>query len=165
MKNRKIAIWAVAIAAVIGLTACSGGATPAEPAKPSSSAAPAAPQQAESSDAVDASIAACLQISAKLSEAYAKMAEVMNSSDASDMQTTIDLYTELAHALGGIADSTSDTEFKAAAQAAQADFTAIRDGMQRYYVDGDISGLTDLMTATASMQTSYPALLAFCSPN
>jgi len=166
---------------ILGFTACSDGLTEAadptpvvtvtvtvtaEPVveTPVDVATPASvePEPPAESQLIDPSLQACLDISNKLTVAYTEMAQIMGTAGGSDMQATVDMYTELADALGEIAETTSLPGLKDAAHAAQDDFTAIRDGLKSFYVDGDMSGLSKLTDAMLSMQTSYLAVLEHC---
>lgn len=161
--NYRIAILAGICVATLGLAACSSD--PGDPvSEPSVEVAPA-PEATQGEAASDGStIKACLDMAGPFAEASEKMAALANeANEANDPQSVVDGYSALAKALGAIAESAADAEMKAAASTAQADMTAVRDGLQKVYVEGDVSSIGELTTATAAMQTSYQALLAFCS--
>lgn len=162
-KNRKFGIWVVAVATALSLTACSGGN--AEPAaeQPTQVAPAPAPEAAatDESEVDAATVQACLDMSGPFADAASKMLEAADGS--ADPQEVVDAYTALADALGEIAASSSSPEVEAAAAAAQVDMTAVRDALQKVYVENDMSALGDLTAATTAMQESYQALLGLCS--
>ena len=160
--NRSLAVLTIGIVAALGLTACSSAA-PEEPSTPpASSAAPAPVETEPAADAPDAAaVQACLELSGPLAEASTKMAAI-TADDTVSAQETVDAWTALVDAIGSVAGSATDAGFQAAAETAHTDIAALRDLMQKVYVDGDLSAAGEFATATQTFQTSYSALLAYC---
>lgn len=162
--NRMIVALAIVTISALGMTACSGDTAPAATDVQTNTPAPA-PQEStptQSTDLDPATLQACLDIAGPFAEASNGMQQLAGSGAASP-QEVVDMWTKLVDALGSIADSTSNEEVKNAAAAAHTDFAALRDAMQRVYVDGDMSAMDDYTAATTAIQSSYPALLELCS--
>lgn len=157
---RKITALALATAAVFGLSACSGNAAPEKQEPVAETPAPA---EEGTSELDAATVQACLDLAAPFAEASSAMLQIASDGKIPP-QEAVDMWTALVDALGRVADSTSDQEVKDAAAAAHADFAALRDAMQKVYVEGDMSAMGDYAAASAAIQSSYSALLDLCSP-
>lgn len=154
---------AVATAVVFGLTACSGSEAPVEAEVSTETAAPieeVAPSETGGLD--QGTVQACLDMAGPMQEANIAMLEKLGDGKTPP-QEVVDMYSDLANAIGKIADTTSTPEVKAAASAAHTDFTALRDAMQKVYVEGDMSSMGEYATAASAVQESYTALLELCS--
>jgi len=153
---------AIIATAMLGVTACSGGATPVAQVE---TPAPAPAEHTEESGAGldEATMQACLDIAGSFAEASTAMAQIATHGNVAP-QEAVDMWSALVTALDSVANSSSNPEVKAAATAAHADFAALRDAMQKVYVDGDMSAMGDYATAAAAIQESYQALLNLCAP-
>lgn len=171
MKSR-IAACAIATVSLIGLTACSSGSESANPT-PTATAAPTleettppAPEPttpAATSDSAEQSVeAACLDMAGPMAEASGKMYEL--SEEPTDAQNAVDSWTALTDAFGDISNDVTNPEMKAASTAVYNDLSALRDAMQKVYVEEDMTAMGDYMTATQNWSTSYSALMDLCTP-
>lgn len=175
--RRRREILVIVAAVVLSLAGCSGNSgepdapvsvvtvtatAEVEPAEQPTGPASDASQGTDEIGLDTVSFQACMDIQEKLLVANAEMIEIMDAADSKEPQAVVDMYTELADAIGAIADSTVVPDLQEAARAAHADFVAIRDGMKQVYVDEDMSGLSELTEATLSMQKTYKAMLDVC---
>jgi hypothetical protein len=96
-----------------------------------------------------------------MAEASTAMAESAQAS-VSDPQTAVNVWTDLANGFETIAADAQNAEVKTAATAAHADIAAVRDAMQKVFVDQDMGAMGEYTTATENMNTSYTALLELC---
>lgn len=160
--NARITIWVVAIAATLGLSGCSGAAE--EPAAAESSEVAPAPSDTGSETKLDpATVQACLDLAGPFAEANAAMLQMVSDGKLPP-QEVVDMWSELVTALDSVATSASDQNVKDAAAQARDDFAALRDVMQKVYVEGDLSAAGDYAAAASGIQSSYSELLARCSP-
>ena len=161
--NRKIPALAIAAAALFGLSACSGGSASVEE-KPVAEA-PAAeetPSEESMTEADATAVQACLDLIGPFAEANSAMMGIVADGKLPP-QDVVDMWTSLVDALGKVANTASNPEVKTAAAVAHSDFAALRDAMQRVYVEGDITAMGDYAAAVSAIETSYTALLALCS--
>lgn len=165
LTNRRIIGLVASVAVLFGLTGCSGDSSPDETAAAApaetTSAAPVeetTPAAEESSQTVQE---ACLAMSGPLADASIAMAESAQAG-TSDPQTAVDVWTDLASGFETIAAEVQNAEVKAAATTAHADIAAVRDAMQKVFVDGDMGAMDEYTAAAESMNESYTALLEFC---
>jgi len=156
--NRRIAALAIAVTAVLGLTACSSGSD-APNEEPAASAPATAPEEPTSSEQSVAE--ACLELAGPMQEASTTMAGLADA--ASDPQAAVDAWTALVEAYEDFAASLTNAEVKAAAADVARDTGAVRDVIAVIYVDGDTGAIAELTTATTDMQESLTALTTLCA--
>ena len=101
------------------------------------------------------------QVAGPLAEASTAMAKIA-SVDKADAQSAVKTWTTLVDAFRKVADSVSNQEVKAAATTLHKDLAAVRDALKKIYLDGDMTAMSDLTTASTDMQTSYTALNKLC---
>lgn len=160
--NRRIAAWALAAVTLLGLTACSGNpATTTAPPTPTDTAATAPSKDKTASQGQSVS-EACLSMAGPLAEASAAMAKIASIS-ANDAQSAVDVWSELVDAFRTVSETVANPEVKDAAGLVYKDLAALRDAMQKVYVDGDIDAMTDFSKATSQWQSSYTALNKLCA--
>lgn len=172
MKQR-ITLWTVAAAALLALSACSAPPAPQDPevsSPPAAQEAPAeetapteTPASVEPAELDAATIQACQDMAGPFAEASAGMLNILSDSKIPP-QEVVDMWTLLVEALGKISETATVQEVKEAAAVAYTDFAALRDAMQKVYVEGDFAAMSDYLSATQAIEDSYPALLALCSP-
>lgn len=155
--NRSIAAFAIAAAAALGLTACSGGAAE-DTSNDSATSNESAP--AENSD--QSVEEACGIVLPKLQEASTAAGDI-DTSGATDPQTTVDQFDTVVAAFGEAADSVSNAEVKAATTAVYEDFGSLSEILSKVLVDQDMSAASDLSTITSDMTESATALQKLCS--
>lgn len=171
--NRRIAAWMTAAVAVFGLTACSGtpSATTAPPAPattapatsaPAEPATPAPSTPAEEPNADQSVAQACVSLAGPMAEASAAMAELASVS-TTDAQTAVDTWTALVDAFGKFSESVTNPEVKTLATQVHQDITALRDAMQKVFVDNDMGAMSDYTTAVTDWQASYTKLMELCA--
>lgn len=100
-------------------------------------------------------------MSSPLAEASLAMAESAQAG-TSDPQTAVDVWTDLANGFEAIADEVQNAEVKAAATTAHEDIAAVRDAMQKVYVENDMGAMDEYTAATEEMNESYTALMELC---
>lgn len=155
--NRRFAVLAIAAAAMLGLSACSGSPSAETGSTADSGTAAEAPTS-------DQSVAdACVIVQTKLQEASTALSEIDITATTSDPQTTIDAFSETVDGIGDAAESVSNEEVKTATTAVHEDFVTVRDLMQKVLIEQDTSVAGDLGTATADMQTSSNELNTLCT--
>lgn len=83
-----------------------------------------------------------------------------------DAQQAVDMWTELADAFGEISESVTNAEVKSAAAQVHTDISAVRDSLQKIYIDGDMSAeaLSEFTDVNTAWSESYTALLELCTP-
>lgn len=158
--NRRIAAFAIATVAILGLTACSGGAsenTSSDSADSADSSAPA--EETNTDQSVEE---ACGIVLPKLQEASTAAGDI-DTTGATDPQTTVDQFNTVVAAFGDAADSVSNEEVKAATTAVYEDFGALSEVLSKVLVDQDMSAASDLSTITSDMTDSATALQKLCS--
>jgi maltose-binding protein MalE len=155
--NRSIAAFAIAAVAALGLTACSGGAAE-DTSNDSATSNESAP--AENSD--QSVEEACGIVLPKLQEASTAAGDI-DTSGATDPQTTVDQFDTVVAAFGEAADSVSNAEVKAATTAVYEDFGSLSEILSKVLVDQDMSAASDLSTITSDMTESATALQKLCS--
>lgn len=155
--NRRIAAFAIATVAVLGLTACSGGASEETSNDSADSSAPA--EETNTDQSVEE---ACGIVLPKLQEASTAAGEI-DTTGATDPQTTVDQFNTVVAAFGDAADSVSNEEVKAATTAVYEDFGALSEVLSKVLVDQDMSAASDLSTITTDMTDSATALQKLCS--
>lgn len=164
--NRRIA-GATTVILLLGMTACSG--SPSEPATsapeaaaPTTTAAAPTSAPAETADSEQSVIQACSELTGPMAEASSAMSQIANAG-TSDPQAAVDSWTVLANAFGEFGDSVSNAEVKTVATDLHEDITAVRDAMQKVYVEGDMGAMSEFTTATTEFQTSYTQLTELCA--
>lgn len=156
MKKHKIVGLVAAAFVAFTLSACSGSSAPAETAP-----APVEEAASETETSEQTVQEACLAMAGPMAEASTAMAESAQAS-VSDPQTAVNVWTDLANGFETIAADAQNAEVKTAATAAHADIAAVRDAMQKVFVDQDMGAMGEYTTATENMNTSYTALLELC---
>lgn len=162
--NRQIAVWTIALVAVLGLTACSAAPSNDANDATSSSGSSSTPADEGSNDAAgtEQSVAdACLGLAAPMQEAASALGGLAGAADTP--QAAVDAWTGLVNAFGEAAGSASNPDVKSALTTLHADVEAMRNAVSKIYVDGDMAAAGDLATATGSFQTSYTALTTLCA--
>ena len=166
MKIRKIVGLMAASFIAFTMSACSDDSTPEDTTSVESSASETeAPEETETSEQPEASgqtaDEACLAMIGPMSEANNAMLESAQSS-ASDPQTAVNMWSDLANGFEEIATDTVNPEVKAAATTAQADIASVRDAIQKVFVDEDMGAMGEYTTALEEMSESYTALMELC---
>jgi len=156
--NRRIAAWTIAAVAVLGLTACSG--TPAAEGDKSDEAGDSAPVEETNTD--QSVEEACGIVLPKLQEASSAAGEI-DTTGATDPQTTVDQFSTVVDAFGEAADSVSNTEVKEATTAVHENFVALGDVLSAVLIDQDLEAASDITTITSDVTTSATALQELCS--
>ncbi|MBB5743508.1 hypothetical protein HD600_002005 [Microbacterium ginsengiterrae] len=154
--NRRIAAFAIATVAVLGLTACSGGASD-DSANNSGDTAPA--EETTTDQSVEE---ACGIVLPQLQEA-SSAAQDIDTSGATDPQTTVDQFNAVVDQFGAAADSVSNVEVKEATSAVHQDFVALGDVLSKVLIDQDLDAASDMGTITGDMTESATALQELCS--
>lgn len=157
--NRRIAAFAIATVAVLGLTACSGGAADD---KSNDSAEPEQSAAAEETNTDQSVEEACGIVLPKLQEASSAAGEI-DTTGATDPQTTVDQFNTVVDAFGEAADSVSNVEVKDATSAVHENFTALSDVLSKVLIDQDLSAASDMGTITADLTDSATTLQELCS--
>ncbi|MGO2747418.1 hypothetical protein [Microbacterium sp.] len=158
--NRRIAAFAIATVAVLGLTGCSGAAsddTSNDAADSADSSAPA--EETNTDQSVEE---ACGIVIPKLQEASAAAGDI-DTTGATDPQTTVDQFNTVVDAFGDAADSVSNAEVKDATTAVYEDFGALSEVLSKVLVEQDMSAASEVGTITSDMTTSATALQELCS--
>lgn len=155
---RQVISGTIGLVAMFGLTACASG-QPGTTAPTSPAPATSAPAATETEQTVRA---ACMELAEPISEANQKLAEIM-SLDTSNPQNAVDAWSTLVDAFAEFQDSVSNPEVKAAATAVHADVAAVRDALEKVYIQEDLSAMNEFTQATTNMQTSYTALTTLCA--
>lgn len=156
--NRRIAAWTIAAVAVLGLTACSGAPT-AEDDKSSDAGDSAATEETNTDQSVEE---ACGIVMPKLVEASGASSEI-DTTGATDPQTTVDQFNVVVDAFGEAADSVSNTEVKDATTAVHEDFVALSDVLSKVLIDQDVAAAENMGTISSDMTESATALQTLCS--
>ena len=156
--NRRIAAFAIATVAVLGLTACSG--SPAAEDASNDSAENSAPAEETNTD--QSVEEACGIVLPKLQEASSAAGDI-DTSGSADPQATVDQFNTVVDAFGEAADSVSNTEVKDATSAVHENFVALSDILTKVLVDQDLSAASDMSTITSDMTASATALQELCS--
>jgi hypothetical protein len=157
--NRRIAAFAIATVAVLGLTACSGGASE-ETSNESSGSGESAP--AEETNADQSVEDACGIVLPQLQEASTAAGEI-DTTGATDPQTTVDQFNQVVDAFGEAADSVSNAEVKDATTAVYDDFVALSDVLSQVLIDQNLDAASDLGSITGDMTESATSLQELCS--
>ncbi|MGO2683208.1 hypothetical protein [Microbacterium sp.] len=156
--NRRIAAFAIASVAVLGLTACAGGAAE-EPTEDTADSAEAPAEETSTDQSVEE---ACGIVIPQLTEASSAAGEI-DTTGGTDPQTTVDQFNEVVNAFGEAADSVSNTEVKDATTAVYEDFVALGDVLNKVLVEEDLDAASDMTTITGDMTESATALQELCS--
>lgn len=156
--NRRIAAWTIAAVAVLGLTACSG--SPAAEDDTSNEAGDSAPVEETNTD--QSVEDACGIVLPKLQEANAAASEI-DTTGATDPQTTVDQFNTVVDAFGEAADSVDNAEVKEATSAVHEDFAALGDVLSKVLIDQDLTAAEGMTTITADLTESATALQELCS--
>ena len=156
--NRRIAAWTIAAVAVLGLTACSG--SPAAEDDTSNEAGDSAPAEETNTD--QSVEDACGIVLPKLQEANTAASEI-DTTGATDPQTTVDQFSTVVDAFGEAADSVDNAEVKEATSAVHEDFAALGDVLSKVLIDQDLSAAEGMTTITADLTESATALQELCS--
>lgn len=152
--NRTITGLALAAVAVLGLTACSAGASDDSGNTDSGTASQAPATQTLGE--------ACADLVGPLGEMGDAMTGVDTTAVMDDPQTAVDAFTDGAEALAAAAGSIGNEEVRAAVDLAHDDLITMRDAMSKVLLDGDLSGANDMATAAGEMQNSMLALAELC---
>jgi len=158
--NRRIAAFAIATVAVLGLTACAGGNAADEQPTDSNSTEESAPAEETNTD--QSVEDACGIVLPKLQEASGAAGEI-DTTGATDPQTTVDQFSGVVDAFGEAADSVSNAEVKEATTAVYEDFVALGDVLSKVLIDQDMSAASDIGTITSDVTSSATALQELCS--
>lgn len=158
--NRRIAVFAIAAVAALGLTACSGGASDDASTDAGDSGDSAPAEQTNTDQSVED---ACGIVLPQLQEASRAMSDIDVSAAAEDPQATVDTFNGFIDALGSATDSVSNPEVKEATAAVYEDFVALGDVFSKVLIDQDMSVASDLNTITSDMTESATALQELCS--
>lgn len=156
--NRRIAAWTIAAVAVLGLTACSG--SPAAEDNTSNEAGDSAPVEETNTD--QSVEDACGIVLPKLQDANAAASEI-DTTGATDPQTTVDQFSTVVDAFGEAADSVDNAEVKEATSAVHEDFAALGDVLSKVLIDQDLTAAEGMTTITADLTESATALQELCS--
>jgi hypothetical protein len=156
--NRRIAAWTIAAVAVLGLTACSG--SPAAEDDTSNGAGDSAPAEETNTD--QSVEDACGIVLPKLQEANAAASEI-DTTGATDPQTTVDQFSTVVDAFGEAADSVDNADVKAATSAVHEDFAALGDLLSAVLIDQDVAAAEGMTTITSDLTESATALQELCS--
>ena len=156
--NRRIAAWTIAAVAVLGLTACSG--SPAAEDDTSNEAGDSAPVEETNTD--QSVEDACGIVLPKLQEANAAASEI-DTTGATDPQTTVDQFSTVVDAFGEAADSVDNADVKAATSAVHEDFAALGDLLSAVLIDQDVAAAEGMTTITSDLTESATALQELCS--
>lgn len=156
--NRRIAAFAIATVAVLGLTAC-GGSPAAEDDKSAETNDSAPAEETNTDQSVEE---ACGIVIPKLQEASSAAGEI-DTTGATDPQTTVDQFNTVVDAFGEAADSVSNSEVKDATSAVHEDFVALGDVLSKVLIDQDLDAASDMGTITSDMTASATTLQELCS--
>lgn len=156
--NRRIAAFAIATVAVLGLTACSG--SPAAEDTSNESTENSAPAEETSTD--QSVEEACGIVLPKLQEASSAAGEI-DTTGATDPQTTVDQFNTVVDAFGEAADSVSNAEVKEATSAVHENFVALSDVLSQVLIDQNLDAASDMGTITSDMTASATTLQELCS--
>ncbi|MES2866999.1 hypothetical protein [Microbacterium profundi] len=156
--NRRIAAWTIAAVAVLGLSACSG--SPAAEDDTSNGSGDSAPVEETNTD--QSVEDACGIVLPKLQEANAAASEI-DTTGATDPQTTVDQFSTVVDAFGEAADSVDNVEVKEATSAVHEDFAALGDVLSKVLIDQDLTAAEGMTTITADLTESATALQELCS--
>jgi uncharacterized protein with HEPN domain len=158
--NRRLAVFAIAAVAALGLTACSGGSASPETEGDGDTTATAPAEQPAADQSVED---ACAEVQVKIQDASTAVSEIDVSTAADDPQATVDAFTETVEGVGEAADSVSNEEVKAAVTAVYEDFVALRDGLEQVLVEQNMDAASDLTTVATDVQTSAQELSTLCT--
>lgn len=158
--NRRIAAFAIASVAILGLTACSGGAAE-DTANDSADSADSAPAEETTTD--QSVEEACGIVIPQLTEASSAMSEIDMTAAEVDPQATVDQFNSFVGTLGETVDSVSNAEVKEATAAVYEDFTALGDLLTQVVVEQDMSAAGELSAITGDVTASATALQELCS--
>jgi len=157
--NRRIAAFAIATVAVLGLTACSGGASDDTSNESADSTDSAPAEETNTDQSVEE---ACGIVIPKLMEANSAATEI-DTTGATDPQTTVDQFSAVVETFGDAADSVSNEEVKTATTAVYENFGAFSALLSKVLVDGDTSAASEVGTITSDITESATALQELCS--
>lgn len=155
--NRRIAAFAIATVAVLGLSACSGSPAAEDTSNDSENSAPA--EETNTDQSVEE---ACGIVLPKLQEASGAAGDI-DTTGATDPQTTVDQFNTVVDAFGEAADSVANAEVKEATSAVHQDFVALSDVLSKVLIDQDLSAASDMGTITSDMTASATTLQELCS--
>lgn len=143
------------------LSGCAGiDAMPSSSSGPDSSSATATPERVMPNAPAEQ---ACADMAGPFAVANAGMLGLVADQKVPP-QEVVDMWTEMVDVVGTISETAMSQDVKDAAAATQTDFAALRDAMQKVYVEGGLSAMGDYVRAATRIQDSYSALLALCSP-
>lgn len=156
--NRRIAAFTIAAVAVLGLAGCAGSTAPAD--DKSDQGGDSAPVEETNTD--QSVEEACGIVIPKLQEATSASGEI-DTTGATDPQTTVDQFNTIVEGLGEAADSVSNAEVKEATGAVHENFVALSDVLSKVLIDGDMTAAEDMTTIVSDMTDSATALQEVCS--
>jgi hypothetical protein len=158
--NRRIAAFAIATVAVLGLTACSGSPSSSEGEGDKDEASTSAPAEETSTDQSVAD--ACGIVIPELQEASSALSGI-DPTSTDDPQATVDQFNSFVTSLGETAGKIDNAEVKAATTAVHEDFVALGDVLSKVLIDQDTAAASDLTTITTEMTESATALQELCT--
>ncbi|MHA3682730.1 hypothetical protein ACXR2W_00510 [Leucobacter sp. HY1908] len=167
MKHKKLFGIAAIFAVALTLSACAGSAgdttagnsVAAETKAPAADAPPAEEPAAEAS--AQTVQEGCVAMAGPLADAGQAMQESMEDA-TSDPQAAVAVWTDLTNGFETIAAEAQNDEVKAAATTVHTDVAAMRDAVQKVFVNNDVSLMAEYTAAAEAMGKSYSALLTLC---
>lgn len=157
--NRRIAAFAIATVAVLGLTACGG--SPAAEDDASSNTGDSAPAEETNTD--QSVEEACGIVIPELTEAAGALSDIDPSAAAEDPQATIDQFNTFVDSLGATVDKVSNTEVKDTTSAVHEQFVNLSDMLNKVLVEQDLDAASDLNTVQTDVMETSTALQELCS--
>lgn len=145
--NRRIAVLALGAAAVLGLSACSGGTDPA-------------PAETVAEESV---ADACASMSKPLQDASEAISGTDPAEAATQPQLVVDAWGTMGDAFSEAESNVSNPEVKAAVSAVVTETTSVHDLLKTVYIDGDLREQSQLVVAVSNWQESYKALTDLCT--
>lgn len=182
--KRTIAGIAIAVAAVLGVSACGGGSeTPAETGAAATEEAATTEQEADEEEAEPAgeqSVAdACLAVATPLADASVSMAESstklseMAAEMAADPVGSVEnlktvggelatMWQTLGDAFATASESITNADVKAATGSVAESVSEYADMIKEVYVDGDFSAVTEVDSISTNLQLAFDELNTVC---
>lgn len=173
--KRRIATWAAAALTVVSLTACSGSpeaapaptekpasTTPVEPAAPPTTTTTTAPEPEQTEQSL---AEACVEPSAKLTEASAQLLEAsttLAASNGKDAEAAVEALKGMGDYFSTLAESAVNSEVGAALAGIGKGYAELAVPYGKLLVDSDLSAAADATRALADLQEHMEDFQKLC---